>query len=429
VTYIKPPRHFSGIGQSTQKRPKIVAGGASEKPDIQTVEELFACAAPKSGNSHFKKSFAQAPQEMGREDIELHPKIPCRAVYLSDWHLGASLCCARDLSQFLGHIKPEYIFLVGDIFDLVKMGNFDLNKLSRQDPSQRTVLEKLAQLAEDGAKIVYILGNHDAYFRDKNRRKELPFNALTINFEATHDTKDGRRILILHGDGFNKALFKHSWIKSFAARVYDPILDLSIWIDKGRARANINRAFRLFGLHEDKSLAQTLLNTVNGRFYGAFKKAALDYLFKKNAGIRAWNDANPLSPPKKFYDEIICGHVHIPARELVSSPRDKNGKSLGPETVTFSNSGCWIGPTDNARDDDATRLRKIQQSAIPYNTAIIESDDGKREHVQWVPTIGVVPLQPRSDGRFDSPSMEDARARRASAWRDAQSSKAEPRPL
>lgn len=40
------------------------------------------------------------------------------ALFISDLHLGSNQCEARELSAFLKLIRPQWLYQVGDVFDL-----------------------------------------------------------------------------------------------------------------------------------------------------------------------------------------------------------------------------------------------------------------------------------------------------------------------
>src|SRR5262245_47058844 len=110
-----------------------------------------------------------------REDISdrlIHPQHNYRSVFISDLHLGTASSRAADLVQFLNHIKTEYLFLVGDIFDLWQLRIFNPLKLGKLlgtgvfSRTQLTVIQKLLRADRHGTKTVVVPGNHDEVLRD-----------------------------------------------------------------------------------------------------------------------------------------------------------------------------------------------------------------------------------------------------------------------
>lgn len=352
-----------------------------KKPKIESVEALFRRAAPfgDTGESRLPT---------------LHQKIKSRSVFVSDFHLGTASCAANKILQFLDHIDTEYLYLVGDVVDCWQIGGLDLFKIHRQNRIQTRVLQKLLKLERHGVKIIYVPGNHDEYFRDK-LSKDLPINNLAVLFEATHDTADGRRVLVMHGDSFDEIVRIRRWLLVLGTHVYEKLVRLSAQIDEWRARTSLNHVFRALGCHEEWSLAQALRDASNEATYSdSYEQTAIAYLQMKNADIDAWNRANPQSAPLKRYDEILCAHTHIPCRKKISLPS-------APSDLILSNTGCWV---TRPHEEECTRKTRKRH---PDCTAIIEKCNGKMEHVQWVSGFGIVPIQPRPDGFFDNVTAED----------------------
>jgi UDP-2,3-diacylglucosamine pyrophosphatase LpxH len=359
---------------------------ALKKPETESVEALFARVAPSFDGGALKTPM-------------LHPKVKSRAVFMSDFHLGTASCAADKIVQFLDHVDTEYLYLVGDIIDCWQIRGLDLFKIHGQNRNQTHVLQKIIKLERQGVKIVYIPGNHDEYFRDKVN-KGLPVNNLAVLFEATHDTADGRRILVMHGDSFDE-IVRSRWLSVFGTHLYEYAVRLSARVDKWRARASINRLFRPFGFREEWSLAQELRDaSTEATYRDSYEKAAISYLLTKNADIDAWNNANPQGIPLKRYDEILCGHTHIPCRKIIMASRAPE-EAKAKTSIVISNTGCWI-----ARPHEESYTKKTKKRH-PDCTAVIEKCNGSLQHVQWVPKVGIVPVYPRSDGHFDNLAAED----------------------
>ena len=347
-----------------------------------------------------KELFACGKRTPNPEDIEetelLHSKISCNAATFGDLHLGSPFCCSQDIVQFLDHIAPKTIFLNGDIIESWR-NRFSLPKLYKRDPLQAACFLKLSKLAQQGVKVVFTPGNHDRIVFDD--AQELPIEDLTIASEASHTTGDGKRILIRHGNEFDGAIFGHPWLSAFGSLACEAAGDLSFKIDKWRTDAKINRAFKMLGFHKRWSLEKALQNAYEKTSYNKkFGKAARDDLFAINAEIFSRNKEET-GPAEKFFDEVVCGHTHIPFHTECSSPCDEDGNLLGPKTIAFSNTGCWTGFSGHKES-----LRNRFRNRSLSNTAIIECNDGRRKHVQWIPGLGIVEMHVRSDGSFKAPS-------------------------
>ena len=118
-----------------------------------------------------------------------------RTLFLSDIHLGTKACQADLLLDFLKHIEAETIYLVGDIIDgwRLKAGWY-------WPQAHNDVIQKLLRRVRKGCRIVYIPGNHDEFLRDYVGQN---FGGVELHEEIVHETADGKRLLILHGDKFD----------------------------------------------------------------------------------------------------------------------------------------------------------------------------------------------------------------------------------
>ena len=83
-----------------------------------------------------------------------------RSIFISDLHLGTKNCKAEYLLDFLRSTESEYLYLVGDIFDL-----WEMKKSVYWTASQNEIIREIFHKAENGTQVVYIPGNHDAWFR------------------------------------------------------------------------------------------------------------------------------------------------------------------------------------------------------------------------------------------------------------------------
>ena len=118
-----------------------------------------------------------------------------RTIWISDVHLGTRGCNAAMLNDFLDHVDSETMFLVGDMID-----GWRLKKKFYWPAAHNDVLWRLLRRAKRGTRVVYIPGNHDEVFRQYSG---LDFGGISIRRKAIHETADGRRLLVLHGDEFD----------------------------------------------------------------------------------------------------------------------------------------------------------------------------------------------------------------------------------
>src|SRR5262245_2950202 len=117
-----------------------------------------------------------------------------RSIFISDVHLGSRSCRAEQLLAFLSRVHAEHLYLVGDILDLESLRSTFYWPASHAD-----VLRALLGKVLDGTRVVYVPGNHDAEFREL---AGLTLAGVEVHRELIHETADGLRLLVLHGDEF-----------------------------------------------------------------------------------------------------------------------------------------------------------------------------------------------------------------------------------
>lgn len=122
-----------------------------------------------------------------------------RSLFLSDLHLGAFGSRADLALRFLRRNVAESYVLVGDILDLGGIAG------PSWGAPQQAVVDHLHQRHQDGARIVYVRGNHDPDPESAPEGLRLPVTSLA---EAVHVGADGRRYLVTHGDGQDSAVLR-----------------------------------------------------------------------------------------------------------------------------------------------------------------------------------------------------------------------------
>ena len=237
-----------------------------------------------------------------------------RTIFLSDVHLGTRGCQAELLLDFLRDNEADTLYLVGDIVDGWRL------KASWYWPqAHNDVIQKLLRKVRKGTRVVYVPGNHDEFLRDYVGSN---FGGVEIVEETIHETADGRRILILHGDKFDVVIRNVRWLAFMGDWAYD----LAIFIN-----GHVSRVRRWFGLPYWSFSAwskQKVKQAVN--FIGAFQAAVVADAEKH--GVNA----------------VVCGHIHQPAVEQFGA-------------VQYLNCGDWVESC----------------------TAIVEHFDGRLELVHY----------------------------------------------
>jgi UDP-2,3-diacylglucosamine pyrophosphatase LpxH len=220
-----------------------------------------------------------------------------RSIWLSDTHLGTKGCKAEELRDFLDNTDCETLYLVGDIIDLWKF------KSGLYWPTlHNDIVQRIFSKAKKGTRVIYIPGNHDEQIR---KHAGMHFNGVDIQIDAIHETKDGRRFLVVHGDGFDSIVCNNKNLAYIGGEVYEVLLDMNRWFNSFR---------RLLGYSSHWSLSAFLKNKV---------KNIIQILDN-------YQHILSLEAQKRNVDGIICGHIHH-----ADIAEMECGK-------TYCNSGDWV---------------------------------------------------------------------------------------
>jgi UDP-2,3-diacylglucosamine pyrophosphatase LpxH len=238
-----------------------------------------------------------------------------RAIFLSDIHLGTRACKAERLLDFLRAHEAEHLFLIGDIVDF-----WSMNRSIHWSTAQNTVIQKILRRARHGEKVVFIPGNHDEALREYHG---TTFGDIVVVNEYVHETRDGRRFLLIHGDEFDQVTRYHKWVAVLGDVAYNAMV---------RANGFLSWLRRRLGRPGYWSLAGYAKRKV---------KKALDFIFEfEESVIRNVRD--------RELDGVICGHIHYAAIKEVGG-------------LTYVNCGDWVDSC----------------------TAIVEHHDGHLELIDW----------------------------------------------
>ena len=237
-----------------------------------------------------------------------------RSVFLSDIHLGTRGCQAELLLDFLRHMTCEQLYLIGDIVDGWKMKSGLYWPQSHND-----VVQKFLQQARKGVQVTYIPGNHDDRVRDFCG---VHFGGVLVARDIVHQTADGRRFLVVHGDEFDTVLRRAAWIAHGGDIAYRAALALNTLLNHIRRRLG-------FGYW---SLSAFLKSRVKNalKFIDNFEGALAGEARRRNL------------------DGVICGHIHK------AQMRDIDG-------TLYVNDGDWVESC----------------------TALVEHFDGRLEILKW----------------------------------------------
>ena len=255
------------------------------------------------------------------------PRIPERAVeerrryrtiWISDVHLGTRGCNADMLIDFLDHVDSETMYLVGDMID-----GWRLKKKFYWPDAHNDIVWRILKRAKRGTRIVYIPGNHDEMFRQFTG---LDFGGVAIRRQAVHETADGRRLLVLHGDEFDAIMLSHRWLAYLGDAAYGLALTLNRWVNAYRRVAGLPYwSLSKHAKHKVKKSVEFISN--------------FEVVVAREAGSRG-------------VDGVVAGHIHT------AEIREIDG-------VAYYNDGDWVEGC----------------------TALVEHFDGRMELLHWADEI------------------------------------------
>lgn len=248
-----------------------------------------------------------------------------RSIFLSDIHLGTRACKAERLLDFLREHEAEHLYLIGDIIDF-----WSMSRSIHWSRGQNTVIQKILRRARHGEKVVFIPGNHDEALREYHG---TTFGDIEVVNEYVHETADGRRFLLIHGDEFDQVTRHHKWVAVLGDIAYNALV---------RANGVFSWIRRRLGRPGYWSLAGYAKRKV---------KKALEFIFDfEDSVIRNVRD--------RGLDGVICGHIHWAAIKEIRG-------------LAYVNCGDWVDSC----------------------TAVVEHHDGRLELIDWDGEIAEAPLE------------------------------------
>ena len=127
------------------------------------------------------------------------------------------------LLDFLKHNESEELFLVGDILD-----GWRLKSGWYWPQAHNDVIQKLLRKVRKGARVVFIPGNHDEFAREF---LGMEFGGVEVVDHVIHETADGRRFLVVHGDQFDIVVRNARWLAHLGDWAYDFAIWANTWFN------------------------------------------------------------------------------------------------------------------------------------------------------------------------------------------------------
>lgn len=238
-----------------------------------------------------------------------------RTIWISDVHLGTRGCKAEYLLDFLKNTESDTLYLVGDIID-----GWRLRRSWYWPQAHNDVVQKILRKARKGTRVVFIPGNHDEFARDYT---EHNFGEIELAAEALHETADGRRLLVLHGDSFDGVVKYAKWLAHLGDGAYTLALSLNHWLNVARRRMGLPYwSLSAYLKHKVKNAVQ---------FIDDYEQTVADEARRRGV------------------DGVVCGHIHH------AEIRDVDG-------VLYANDGDWVESC----------------------TALVETADGALDVLRWL---------------------------------------------
>lgn len=216
-----------------------------------------------------------------------------RTIWISDVHLGTKGCNAELLIDFLDNVDSDTMYLVGDIID-----GWRLKKKFYWPATHNDIVWRILKRARRGTRIVYIPGNHDEMFRQFTG---LSFGGVEIRRAAFHETADGRRLMVLHGDEFDAVMLAHRWLAFAGDAAYTLLmgvnrrvnairawLGLPYWSLSKMAKHKVKNAVEFISRYEEVVARAAAQRGVDGVVCGHIHTAE----FRNFDGIEYWNDGD-----------------------------------------------------------------------------------------------------------------------------------------
>jgi len=237
-----------------------------------------------------------------------------RTVWISDVHLGTRGCQADLLLDFLNEVTADTYYLVGDIID-----GWRLKKSWHWPESHHAVITTIMDKAKNGAKVIFVPGNHDEFAREF---VDMTFGHIEVKMNDIHETADGKRLLVIHGDEFDGVVKYARWLAYLGDTAYNFAITLNRYYNGIRRRLG-------YGYW---SLSAYLKNRV---------KNAVQFICN-------FENAVAHAAAKRKVDGVVCGHIHHAEKRMIGD-------------VLYCNDGDWVESC----------------------TALVEDMDGKLELLHW----------------------------------------------
>ena len=169
---------------------------------------------------------------------------------------------------------------------------------------------------------------------------------LSLVDQAVHETADGKKLLVMHGDQFDVITRYHRWLAFLGAIGYDLLLWLNRYLNAARAH---------FG-YGYWSLSAWIKRRV---------KKAVNH-------VSDFEEAVAYQCRRRGFDGVVCGHIH-------------HAEITSYGGVTYMNCGDWVESCTALVEDAVGRfsiidwsLTTLGDSVVPFARPQPEPEPGRR---------------------------------------------------
>lgn len=255
-----------------------------------------------------------------------------RAVFLSDLHLGSAGSRVDRIREFLQSMECDHLYLVGDIIDGWVGGSTG----RWGQGTTELIRELLAMSNMEGCRVYYTPGNHDAFLRALNGSE---VGNIVVDHSFVHSLVDGRDLLVVHGDLFDRSCTKFMPVAWVGAWLYEFVTILNAHVNRTRARRE-RRPVHFASLM--KLATKRIVKSGH-----SYESQLMEHAIENNC------------------QGVVCGHVHRPKIENF------------PDGKIYVNTGDWV----------------------EHCTAVVETLEGRLELIEWPAGEREADLGPAEGGR------------------------------
>lgn len=254
------------------------------------------------------------------------PKRKYRTVWISDVHLGTRGCNAPMLLDFLAAIECETLYLVGDIVD-----GWRLSKGWYWPDAHNEVVRRILKMAHRGTRVILIAGNHDEMLRPY---AGMSFGGVELALDMIHETADGRRLLVTHGDGFDGVVLYARWLAFLGDKAYSVLLRTNVWVNA------VRRRLKMPYWSLSSYMKKRVKNAV--QFVCDFEEAVAHAA--RDMGV----------------DGVVCGHIHCAEIRQIGD-------------ITYYNDGDWVESCTALAEDQFGEMTIIDWAEETRRAAAVKA--------------------------------------------------------